>query len=47
LTDVSSADQQLVTSDFGVSRSLAESRDKELRPAVHDYGFQSKENLRL
>src|SRR5208282_5786857 len=45
LTDVSSADQQFVACDFGVSRSLAKSRDEELRPAVHGYGFQSKENL--
>src|SRR5271157_5744687 len=47
LTNVSRADQQLVTSNFGISRSLAKSGNKELRPAVHDYGFQSKENLRL
>src|SRR5208283_5216329 len=47
LTDVSSADQQLVASDFGISRSLAKSRNKKLRPAVHDYVFQARENLRL
>ena len=47
LTDVSSADEQLVTCDFGIGRSLAKSGDEELRPAVHDYGFQSRENLRL
>src|SRR5664279_5306988 len=47
LTDVSSADQQLVTSDFGIGRSLAKSGDKELRPMMHGYGFQSRENLRL
>jgi hypothetical protein len=33
-----------VTSDLGISRSLAKRRNKKLRPAVHDYGFQSREN---
>jgi hypothetical protein len=33
-----------VASDFGIGRSFAESRNKEFGPAVHDDGFQSKEN---
>ena len=41
-----SANEELVTSDLGVGRSLAKSSDKELRPAVHGCGFQSRENLR-
>src|SRR5580658_4179941 len=45
LTNVSSADQQFVASDLGISRSLAKRRNKELRPAVHGCGFQSAENL--
>src|SRR6202163_3730423 len=34
LTNVSSANQQFVASDLGISRSLAQSRDKEVRPTV-------------
>jgi hypothetical protein len=44
---VSSPDQQLVARNLGISRSLAERRDKKFRPAVHGDVFQSKQNPRL
>ena len=41
LTNVSGADEEFVACDFGVCGSLAESRDEELRPTMHEFGFQS------
>ena len=35
LADVSGADQKFVAGDFSVRRSLAQSRNKELRPTMH------------
>ena len=37
LSDVSRADEELVTGDLGISRGLAKSRNKEFRPAVHGF----------
>src|SRR6266852_4061179 len=47
LTDVSRADQQLVTGNLGISRGLAQSRNKEFRPAVHSQRSQREGNCRL
>ena len=38
LADVAGAEEELVAGDFGVCRGLTKGRDKELGPAMHEFG---------